>query len=518
MKRKRRIISTISIIIIFSFIMIFILIKNKSLANDISFTSKNYNIGDNVITNISPNTDVSLFGKYFDTTNCHITVTNENNEPLASGFIYTGSKTNLYDATNNLINTYTNIITGDIDYNGIVDIKDIKVLATYLIEENNLDDYQMKAIDINKDNQVKINDLTLLESYLNSNYESLTFNEEEITLFSNEQERLVPTINPSIILNQNLNWTSSNEDVITVDEAGKVTAHNEGESTITATTKNGLKTATIKIVVDNKPKLSEESINVYSGPKETIINIRALDYEELSCSSTNESIVKCSIEDNKLVVKPEVEVDGTAVITVTSPSYGSTELAVNVTYTHFSVFPKYSCILPNRNVGGGAISPLNAGRISIYGIYEKIDEENRVLNREIVTNAYLYTNSISISTGSKIGTAEIVFIESNGNNTSTITVNTYRLSLTNIVGATTIGTNLTTHINAENAGTLSCTSSKNEIATCSIEDNTLIVTPVSPGNAVITVSGSTCGTATYTATITDSTPESTPNPDEGGTN
>lgn len=534
MKRKRRFISTLSIIIILAFIIVFILIKNKSLANDISFTSKNYNIGDNIITNISPNTDVSLFGKYFDTVNCHITITNENNEPLTNGFIYTGSKTNLYDATNNLIKSYTNIITGDIDYDGLVDIKDIKVLATYLIEENNLDDYQKKAIDINKDNEVKINDLTLLESYLNTSYESLTFNEEEITLFSNEQERLVPTINPNIILNQNLNWTSSNEDVITVDEAGKITAHNEGESIITATTKDGLKTDTVRIIVDNKPKLSEETINIYSGPKLASVNIRALDYKELSCTSSDESKVECSIEDDKLIIKQIEYRDennivyykyGTVTITVTSPTYGTTELTVNITFTRFSVFPKYSCIIPNSNVGGGAISPLNAGKISLHEIYEVhtekymeegIEKEKKIRtpSREIVSNLYLYTNGISISAGPKIGTSEIDFIESNGNNISTITVNTYRLSLANTNGTTTVGTNLTTSINAENTGNLSCEIDKanKDKASCLIEDNNLIITPLAPGKATITINGSTCGSATYTATITESESES----NEGG--
>ena len=521
MKRKRIFISTISVIILLSFITLFILIKNRSLANEISFTSKNYHIEDNLITNISPNTDIELFYKYFDTTNCSITVTNENNEPLTNGFIYTGSKTNVYDSTNNLVNSYINIITGDINYDGLVDIKDIETLATYLIEENNLDDHQKKAIDINKDNEIKINDLTLLEEYLNSDYESITFSNDEIVLMSNEQERLIPIIKPNMILNQNLNWSSSNEDAITVDESGKITAHNEGESIITATTKDGFKTTTIRIIVDNKPRLSKDEINIYSGPKETTVGIKAIDYQDLSCTSNDTNIATCSIENNQLIVTSKKWASGQATITVTSPTYGSTELTVNVTFVNFSVFPKFSCIRANASASLGAISPLNAGSASINEIYEVIgtdptDENYRTPNREIVNNVIVYPNSFNIITGSKTGKAEIDFIESNGNNISTITVYTYRLSLSNYSGTTSIGTNLSTNINAENIDTLSCKSLENEIATCLVQDNKLIVTPVSVGTATITVTGATGGTncesIVYTATITDSTPE----PSQGG--
>ena len=500
MKRKRIVISTISIIIILTFISIFILIRNKTIANDIIFTSKNYHIEDNIITNISPNTDISLYYKYFDIENCRIILTNENNEPLTNGLVYTGSKINIYDTSNNLINTYTNIITGDINRDGLVDIKDTEVLATYLIEENNLDDYQKKAIDINKDNEIKINDLTLLEEYLNSSYESITFSSEEISLMSNEQERLIPTINPNIILNQNLTWTSSDKDVITVDETGKITAKNVGESIINASTKDGSVSATKRIIVDNSPKLSEEKINIYTGSKTTSVNIKAIDYENLTCASANENIATCIIEDKKIIVTPINQ--GNTKLTVTSPYYGSSELEVNVTSVYFSVQPKVNCLPPNTNRGGGAVVAFSIGTTSLKSISD----------RDVVKFAYIYRNGVSVETGSKYGDAEITYIESNGNNESTIKVYVYRLSLSDTSGTTTIGTNLTTNITADNIGNLSCSSSNNEIATCNITENILTVTPVSSGTATITVKGNKCGTTTYIANITEPTPES----NEGG--
>ena len=490
--------STISIIILLGFITIFILIKNRSLANDISVTSKNYSINDNTITNISSNTDIELFYKYFDTTNCSITVTNENNEELTNGFIYTGSKTNVYDNNHNLVNSYTNIITGDIYFDGLVDIKDIETLSTYLIEENNLDDHQKKAIDINKDNQVKINDLTLLEEYLNSSYESITFNDDEIILMSFEQERLIPTINPNIVLNQNLTWTSSNEDVIEVDESGKITANNEGESIITATTKDGTKQATKTIVVDNTIRLLENSGTVYTGGDPIEVGIKSLKYDDLTCVSGNETIVQCQIQDDKLVINPRSNY-GKTTITVISPQYGEAVYNVTCEFTSLTVylegFSREICSLPNKTIKPGLISGFGFGTITATS-----SDTNVVTEANIVKNSLGYL-SIEVYTGNVSGDATITFEESHGHNKAIDTVHVYRLSLSNVSGMTTIGTNLTTTITSENTGELSCTSSNNEKATCSIEGNKLIVTPITPGDATITITGNKCGKAEYSVII-----------------
>ena len=505
MKRKRMIISTISIIILFSIIYLFLLIKNKSLANDIIFASENYQIEDNTIINISPNTDISLYYKYFDIENCRIMLTNENNEPLTNGFVYTGSKLNVYDTSNNLMNTYTNIITGDINYDGLVDIKDTESLATYLIEENNLDDYQKKAIDINKDNKVKINDLTLLEEYLDSNYKSISFTNEEISLMTDEQMRLIPSIDPNIILNQNLTWTSSNEDAITVDEAGKITAHNEGESIITATTKDGSISGTKKIIVDNTIKLLETSGLIYAGGDIKEVDIKSLKYDDLTCTPENDNIVQCRIENKKLIVIP-TDNYGTTQITVKSPQYGETIYNVQSELTSLSIylegFSRETCKPPNASFGPGLISGLGFGNITATS-----SNTNIVLGAQIIKNSTTGRLSLNVTTGRNTGDATLTFEESNGHKKSITTVHVYKLSLSNYSGVTTIGNTLETSINAENAGNLSCISSNNEIATCSIENDKLIITPVSAGKATITIKGDKCGTAIYNATINEETPE-----------
>ena len=84
------------------------------------------------------------------------------------------------------------------------------------------------------DNNNKINDLTLLEEYLHKEYETITLNIQESYLMTGESERLIANITPNKILNQNAIWTSSDENIAKVNQAGVVTAYDEGEAIITA--------------------------------------------------------------------------------------------------------------------------------------------------------------------------------------------------------------------------------------------------------------------------------------------
>ena len=79
----------------------------------------------------------------------------------------------------------------------------------------------------------------------------ITLNKTALNLTIGASESLVATISPSNATNKNVEWTSSNTNVATVDTTGKVTGVSAGSATITVKTKDGAKVATCNVTVKN---------------------------------------------------------------------------------------------------------------------------------------------------------------------------------------------------------------------------------------------------------------------------
>ncbi len=78
---------------------------------------------------------------------------------------------------------------------------------------------------------------------------SVSLNENEVTLFKEGTVSLVATIAPGDAENKAVYWNSSAPDIVSVDDNGEVTAHREGEATITVLTADQSKYATCKVTV-----------------------------------------------------------------------------------------------------------------------------------------------------------------------------------------------------------------------------------------------------------------------------
>ena len=74
-------------------------------------------------------------------------------------------------------------------------------------------------------------------------------NTSYLVLIEGEIDWLRATVTPSDADNKNVIWSSSDEDIATVNQNGMVTAIKEGTTTITVTTEDGGKTATCTVVV-----------------------------------------------------------------------------------------------------------------------------------------------------------------------------------------------------------------------------------------------------------------------------
>ena len=78
----------------------------------------------------------------------------------------------------------------------------------------------------------------------------VTLDKAELTLEKGSTGTLKATVEPQNATNNTVTWSSSNEEVATVDQHGTVTAVRAGTATITVTTEDGGKTATCKVTVN----------------------------------------------------------------------------------------------------------------------------------------------------------------------------------------------------------------------------------------------------------------------------
>lgn len=90
---------------------------------------------------------------------------------------------------------------------------------------------------------------------------SISLNKQKATVSPGEGLTLKATIKPINATNKELSWSSSNRDVATVDEKGKVTTYKEGTATITARAADGSgKKGTCKLTVAH-PKVASLKLN-----------------------------------------------------------------------------------------------------------------------------------------------------------------------------------------------------------------------------------------------------------------
>lgn len=76
----------------------------------------------------------------------------------------------------------------------------------------------------------------------------VSLNKTSLSLKEGDSETLIETVSPENASNKNVTWSSSNTSIVTVNN-GVVSAHHEGNATITVTTVDGNKTATCNVTV-----------------------------------------------------------------------------------------------------------------------------------------------------------------------------------------------------------------------------------------------------------------------------
>lgn len=95
--------------------------------------------------------------------------------------------------------------------------------------------------------------------------QSITLDKTSVELTDTETVQLVATITPSNAANQDINWSSSDTNVVTVDNTGKIQAIAPGTATITASTADGGYSVTCQVTT----KRSKEA--TYKALKDFVI-------------------------------------------------------------------------------------------------------------------------------------------------------------------------------------------------------------------------------------------------------
>ncbi len=155
--------------------------------------------------------------------------------------------------------------------------------------------------------------------------ESIILNKSHLTLEKGQEEILEATVQPSDSTNNKVLWTTSNANIATVDEYGKITATGTGTAVITATTEDGGYAAGCEVTVRvsvSSVSLNKNELSLTKGSSET------LTATVLPEDSSNKNIIWTSSNENIATVDDSGKVtaigSGTAVITVTTEDGGKT--------------------------------------------------------------------------------------------------------------------------------------------------------------------------------------------------
>lgn len=224
--------------------------ESVGVINDNLFLISDMNI-DELITKINSNGNLSVY--------------NVEGMLVETGKIKTGDRL-VIDFTDERLE-YKISIVGEITGDGVIDNNDVIALSRYLLIENIFDDEYLYACDIDFNGVINVNDVIKLFRYLDGKYIinidknygkdvlGISFDEQsgEMYLNSTENELVLSyNIYPSTAINKNVIWSSSDDNVATVNSDGVVIAKNLGSVDIIATTEDGGYNATYKLSVKEK--------------------------------------------------------------------------------------------------------------------------------------------------------------------------------------------------------------------------------------------------------------------------
>ena len=225
--------------------------------------------------------------------------------------------------------------------------------------------------------------------------ESIVMTEKAVELYVEENVQLMAWVYPENATYQELAWSSSDEDVATVDETGLVTALAAGETVIMAETTDGLQAECRVTVLPASITLSETEMELFVDETQVLkveVHPDNEKYRELTWSSSDEAVAAVNADGVVTALSA-----GDAVITVVSA--GGVEATCKVKVKNVLVS---SVAIPELEGGAGLVLgeefqlttevlPGNAfnRNVTITSSNEAVVriDENMVLHAESIGNA-----------------------------------------------------------------------------------------------------------------------------------
>ncbi len=188
-------------------------------------------------------------------------------------------------------------------------------------------DIIVTTVDNNKTAYVTIN---VVSKKIDAN--SIKLNKKELSLYVGEKNTLTYLLDPKNATNE-VSWSTSNDNVVSVNQNGYITAKSAGNARITVTTSNGLTdycdvSVTNRIIEANSIKINKSSTTIIEGGSETlnvIFNPTNTTNKTLTWESSNSSVA--SVDQNG---KVSAKSAGSATITAISSNNKTSSCTVNV--------------------------------------------------------------------------------------------------------------------------------------------------------------------------------------------
>ena len=327
--------------------------------------------------------------------------------------------------------------------------------------------------------------------------ESITLSESNISVPAGQTHQLTATVKPDNATVKTVTWTSSDEDVASVDNNGLITAKTPGSTTITVATENGFTaTCSVLVPVEAESVTLDKTSAMISVGREVQLTATILpdntDVKTLTWESSAPEIAM--VNNDGLVTGVAV---GNATITVKT-SNGKTavcEITVVVGVESVTLDQTEATL----DVGGtvtltATVLPENAGN-------KNVTWHSSAENVATVENG--------VVTAKAAGTAVISVLTEDGNKEATCTV-TVKAPVTEVTGVTLDQTEATLDVGGtvilkatvapQDATDPSVTWKSSDTSIAVVNENG-VVTAVKAGTATITVTTANGKTATCTITV-----------------